>query len=151
MPEIHVAVSAPVGAPPAVVYGIIADYRSGHPAILPVKYFRDLRVTAGGVGAGTRISFEMMAMGKVSTLHAEVSEPEPGRVLHEYYPAEGMLTTFTVDSREEGRVSMVTIETRYRKGGLAGWIERIFVPGYLRTVFTAELSQLDQVARGRAA
>jgi hypothetical protein len=149
MPEIHVSVTAPVGAPPSVVYGIIADYKGGHPAILPAKYFQNLRVTSGGVGAGTRISFEMMAMGRTTTLHAEISEPEPGRLLHERYPAEGMLTTFTVDSREEGLASMVTIETSYQKGGVAGWIERLIIPGFLRTVFTAELAQLDQVARAR--
>ena len=45
-----VQASAPVGAPAEVVYNIIADYRKGHPHILPRKYFEWLEVEQGGRG-----------------------------------------------------------------------------------------------------
>lgn len=149
MPDIRAEVSATIGAPPVVVYGIIADYRTGHPRILPPRFFQDLRVVSGGVGAGTRITFAMIAFGKRSQLDAEVSEPEPGRLLHEYYPATDMLTTFTVEPH--GERSEVTITTQYTKAGLNGWIESLLVPGYLKKVFTEELGLLDRVAREVAA
>ena len=37
VPEIRVSASSIVGAPAAVVYGILADYHHGHPAILQVR------------------------------------------------------------------------------------------------------------------
>lgn len=148
MPEIHASSSAVIAAPPPAVYGLIADYRHGHPSILPPKYFQDLQVEEGGVGAGTRISFRMR-LGKWWRLHAHVTEPEPGRQLCEIYPDTGMITTFTVDPEDGGYSSRVTIATRYAKPGVPGWLERWLIPGYLRKVFAAELGQLDVQARTR--
>ena len=149
MPEIQAASSAVVAAPPSIVYGLIADYRRGHPSILPPKYFRNLRVEEGGVGTGTRISFEMRSFGRVRRLHAQVTEPEPGRRLCEIYPDAGMATTFTVDPEDAGRKSRVTIATRYTKAGLSGWLERWLVPRFLRMVYAAELRELGVQARAR--
>ena len=149
MPEIHATASAVVAASPPTVYGLIADYHHGHPSILPARYFQNLQVEEGGVGAGTRISFQMRSLGKVWPLRAQITEPEPGRQLCETYPDTGMVTTFTVDPEDAGRSSRVTIDTRYTKAGLSGWLERWFVPGFLREVFAAELRQLDEVARAR--
>ncbi len=69
-------------APADRVYAIIADYRNGHPHILP-KQFRNLTVEQGGVGAGTIIRFEVRVFGQTQHFRAVVSEPEPGRVLVE--------------------------------------------------------------------
>jgi hypothetical protein len=149
MPEIHVTSSAVIAAPPPTVYGLIADYRQGHPSILPPKYFQNLQVEEGGVGAGTRISFEMR-LGRRWRLHALVTEPEPGRQLCEIYPDTGMVTTFTVDPEDAGHNSRVTIATRYTKPGVAGWLERWLIPGLLRAVFAAELRELDVQARARS-
>jgi hypothetical protein len=151
MPEIQVASSAVVAAPPPVVYGLIADYDQGHPSILPPKYFQNFRVEQGGVGAGTRISFEMRSFGRVRQFHGRVSEPEPGRVLCETYPDLAMATTFTVDPVDAGRNSRVTIATRYTKAGLAGWIERWLAAGFLRAVYAAELRELGVQASARMA
>jgi len=150
MPEIHVTSSGLVAAPAPIVYGLIADYRQGHPSILPAKYFQDLQVEEGGVGAGTRISFQMRSLGRPWRLRAQVTEPEPGRQLCEIYQDTGMVTTFTVDPEGAGHHSRVTIATRYTKPGLAGWLERWLVPRYLRAVFEAELRQLDVEAKARA-
>ncbi|MEO8030582.1 MAG: SRPBCC family protein [Gemmatimonadota bacterium] len=150
MPLIQVSSSAEVGAPPSIVYGLIADYRVGHPSILPPKYFQNLRVEEGGVGAGTRISFDMR-LGRLWRLQAYVTEPESGRQLCEHYPDTGMVTTFTVDPANDGRHSLVTITTCSTKPGLPGWFEHWLMPRYLRPIFAAELQQLDGVARARLA
>jgi hypothetical protein len=49
-----VVASAHIAAAPAQVYAIIANYREGHPRILP-KEFSGLTVEQGGIGAGTII------------------------------------------------------------------------------------------------
>lgn len=49
----HLSVARVIDAPPDRVYALIADYRSGHPRILPKAYFKELVVEQGGVGAGT--------------------------------------------------------------------------------------------------
>jgi uncharacterized protein YndB with AHSA1/START domain len=150
MPEIHASESAVIAAPPRTVYAIVADYHQGHPAILPPKYFGELVVEAGGVGAGTRIRFEMRTFAGMRTLHAVISEPEPGRRLVERYPADGMETTFTFDRDPSGAGhTLITIDTRYLRGGLRGWIERLLVPPFLRTVFRAELALLARQANAQ--
>jgi uncharacterized protein YndB with AHSA1/START domain len=151
MPDIHARASALIEAPPATVYGIIADYHRGHPGILPPKYFGSLRVEEGGTGAGTRISFEMRSFGTVQRFRGEITEPEPGRRLVESYPDMGIETVFTVDPVDGGRRSRVTIATGYRKPGLRGWLERLLAPAFLRTVYTAELGLLAERAAGPGA
>jgi hypothetical protein len=64
MPFIRAAESLEIPAPSQVVYDIIADYREGHPRILPPEYFGRLEVDVGGRGAGTKIRFEMKAFGQ---------------------------------------------------------------------------------------
>src|SRR5689334_14327368 len=96
MPSIAVASSSLVPAPAATVYEIIADYRTGHPSILPPEYFGRLDVLEGGRGAGTRIRFEMNAFGKVNVGTARITEPKPGRELRETLE-DGIVTTFLVE------------------------------------------------------
>jgi hypothetical protein len=141
---------ARIGAPAAVAYGIIADYRDGHPHILPPKYFRNLRVEQGGVGAGTHIRFEMGMLGSWREGVASVAEPQPGRVIHERMPAQGIDTWFTVDPVGDGACD-VTIATQLpERGGLAGGVERLVTTAFLRRVYRAELALLDEVSRRRA-
>ncbi|MFL5608670.1 MAG: SRPBCC family protein [Gemmatimonadaceae bacterium] len=147
MPVIHISASTTIRAPGSLVYGIIADYRDGHPRILPPEYFGRLEVLAGGRGAGTRIRFEMKAFGKTNVSVAEVSEPVPGRELRETL-SDGIVTTFLVEPLGAAE-ARVTISTTYHKPGLRGWLERLIAPGYLRRVYTAELAQLGRVAADR--
>jgi hypothetical protein len=113
-----VAVSAVIAASATACYVAIADYRNGHPHIVPRKWFGPIIVEEGGVGAGTRIRFTMTVLGQTVTLRAEVTEPVPGRVLVESYPDTGVVTTFTVVETAPGQ-SRVTIETRTpRVGGV---------------------------------
>jgi len=147
VPTIRATQSLSIPAPAAVLYDLIADYRNGHPRILPPEYFGRLDVLAGGRGAGTRIRFDMKAFGRTTTSEGTVTEPVPGRELRETLDS-GIVSTFLVESLT-GESSRVTITTVYEKGGLRGWLERLVAPGYLRRVYTAELALLAREAAAR--
>ena len=144
-----VSATARINAAPDRVYRIIADYRHGHPTILP-KQFRNLVVEAGGLGAGTIISFEIRAFGMTRTLRASITEPQPGRVLVESnMDPDPSVTTFTVEPADDGRASDVTIETRLgTKGGIAGSIERSMSSRFLKSLYREELALLEARAKG---
>ncbi|MFN8444909.1 MAG: SRPBCC family protein [Caldilineaceae bacterium] len=146
MNSYQVQASAVVHAPADVVYAVIADYRNGHPKILPA-YFSNLVVEEGGVGAGTRIRFEITVMGKKQSFRADISEPQPGRVLVETNDAMGgSITTFTVEPT--GNHARVTISTEVKKrGGLGGMIAQLMTSMFLRRVYGQELQLLDEVAK----
>ncbi|HLU26363.1 MAG TPA: SRPBCC family protein [Longimicrobiales bacterium] len=130
-----------------VVYGILADYRQGHPSILPKPYFTHLHVEEGGRGAGTVIRMGMRIGGKYQEAVADISEPEPGRVLEERIRDQrGTTTTFIVEPTGPGRVR-VTIRTTWEVSGVAGLIERLLAPGMLRRVYRAELANLAQAVK----
>ena len=141
-----VKASARVDAPADVVYNIIADYRNGHPHILPKQYFEWLEVEQGGRGEGTVIRFQMRVLGQTRVLRAAVTEPEPGRVLVETDTGgDGPVTTFVVEP--EGSGSHVTFSTEMTSaGGPLGVLERFVLRRVLRRVYAAELKQLGRVA-----
>lgn len=145
-----VRASARVKAPAEVVYGIIADYRNGHPQILPRQYFEWLEVEQGGRGAGTVIRFQMRVLGQTRVLRAVVTEPEPGRVLVETDTSGvGPVTTFTVE--QEGSGTHVSFSTELTSaGGLLGVVERFVLSRILRRIYARELEQLGRVAVERA-
>lgn len=146
----RVSVTRRIAAPADVAYGIIADYRDGHPRILPPRWFRNLRVESGGVGQGTIFRFEIHAFGSTQQARGHVTEPEPGRVLLETYD-DGVKTSFTLAPTEDGRAADVTILTEMKwKGGLLGVIERAIVRSFLGKVYVQELGLLDTVAREQA-
>lgn len=147
MPDIHISESRTIPAPASVLYDLIVYYRTGHPSILPRKYFGPLEVLSGGRGAGTKIRFAMRAFGRMNVNTAEISEPAPGKELKEMLPS-GIVTTFTVEPRGPNEAT-VTIATEYSKPGLRGWVESILAPEYLRRVCVAELAQLARVALAR--
>jgi len=100
MPTHRVSETAIIDAPAEHVYAIIADYRDGHPRILPRPPFHDYEVEEGGQGAGTIVRFKMTAMGRTQAFRAAITEPEPGRVLVETYFDSQTVTTFTVVPRK---------------------------------------------------
>lgn len=144
MAQIRVAATAVLDAPPRAVYALLADYRDGHPHILPARVFTGYEVEQGGVGAGTRIRFGMRAFGQLRLIHATISEPEPGRVLAETDVDTGAVTTFTVDPVDEGLRARVTIETFWKKPGVVGFFDRLLAPPFLRHVYEEELRLLGQ-------
>ncbi|HEX7317109.1 MAG TPA: SRPBCC family protein [Pyrinomonadaceae bacterium] len=141
-----VKTSARVNAPADVAYDLIADYRNGHPHILPKQYFEWLEVEQGGRGEGTVIRFQMRVLGQTRVLRAVVTEPEPGRVLVETDTSGGgPVTTFTVEPDENG--SRVTFSTALTSaGGPLGILERFVLRRVLRRIYARELEQLNRVA-----
>jgi hypothetical protein len=147
MPSLHVSAERTVPAPAAAVYALLADYRAGHPRILPPA-FSDLTVVQGGTGAGTVIRFALRLAGRKQEVEAHVEEPEPGRVLSEIYPEKSAVTRFIVDP--VGDQSRVRIETSWEPSrGLAGLIERLFTPRMFRKLYTQELDLIERWAIDR--
>ena len=150
-----ITASRRIPAPAATVYAIFADYHVAHPQVCPPKYFRNFVVQQGGTGAGTVLTFEMIAFGKARPTRCEVSEPEPGRVLSEWYPDTGIRTNFIIEPRDDGRACEVTFETHVpRRGGLAGalfgGIERALTTSFLHKVYAEELERTEAYALSSA-
>ena len=145
---VEVSATRAIEAPAAIVYDIIADYRTGHPSILPPRWFGPLTVVEGGVGAGTHIRFSMKGLGPERPMEAVIAEPEPGRVLTETYPATGGVTSFIVEPATRG--CTVTFRTTWQPRGIAGVFERLAAPRFLRRVYEDELDQLQILAEAKA-
>ncbi|MFN8597899.1 MAG: SRPBCC family protein [Anaerolineae bacterium] len=148
----HVAASSVIDAPAAQVYAILSDYRVGHPSILPKQYFSALKITRGGVGAGTAIRFQMQAGNSTRSFVADVTEPEPGRVLVESNRLENdpnvtSVTTFTVDSNGE-RQTRLTIATEMV---VSNWLEGVVSTLFLRRVYAQEMKQIAALAEEQSA
>ncbi len=144
-----ITASAKIAAPPARVYAILADYRSGHPSILPPAAFLGLEVEAGGVGDGTRILVRARKPGGVREMRMRVTEPEPGRVLAEEDVETGTRTTFTVEPCGTGDHCRVTLTTVWAPGSVSG-LERLLIPLVVPRVFREELRLLAAAARDGA-
>src|SRR5262245_48987803 len=141
--------------PARIVYAVIADYHKGHPAILPKPPFVDLVVEQGGTGAGTVIRVRMKMLGKESTMRAEVSEPEPGRVLLEKALDQDLQTFFVVepvahkgdDKAGDSEHSRTTFHTIIKAPGLGGLIQKWIVPRLLLPAYHQELANLEAHAQ----
>ena len=135
------------------VYATIADYREGHPKILPKENLYDLQVEQGGYGAGTVHRFKARILGVEQSFYQVVSEPEPGRVLVErdIDSVQNVVTTFTVIPVEEGQKSHVEISTTMNASpGIKGFFERVFVlPIVFPSIYRKELKLLETVAKRR--
>ena len=135
-----------INAPPDRIYGIIRDYHHGHPGILP-KQFSNMRVVEGGVGAGTKIAFDVTVLGQTQHFVAVVTEPDPGRVLVEknLEPTQSV-TTFVVEPDSDGQAARVTIQTELaQRSGMAGRIERYVTAKVMQSMYAAELKKLNDV------
>jgi hypothetical protein len=139
---------ARMNAPPRAVYDTIANYRTGHPRILP-KQFSGLTVEQGGVGAGTVISFKVRLLGRSEMYRAVITEPEPGRVLIEKnILGNDACTTFVVDSGMHSNEAVVTIRTELTvRRGWIGAVERLLTTRLLHPMYEEELKRLESAAR----
>lgn len=154
MRQIKAKAAAILNAGSDDVYTTIADYRQGHPRIIPPKSLYDLQVEQGGYGAGTVIRFKARALGVERAFYQRVSEPEPGRVLIEQDidSAHNTITTFTVTPLEQGQKTHVEIShVELASPGLQGFIESLVSPGIMTAVLREELKLLETVARQRDA
>ena len=139
----QVSYSSIIPAPPANVHGVIADYKVGHPAILPKPYFGDLTVEAGGFGAGSVIRFPMEVMGVKVQYHMDVTEPEPGKLLREKDRATGVYTDFIFKPHANGSQTELTFTTHMpQKPGLGGLIEKWITPPVMRRIYKQEMENI---------
>jgi hypothetical protein len=144
MAPLHVTAERTIPAPADAVYALLADYRNGHPRILPPA-FSDLTVLRGGIGAGTVFRFALNLAGRTQEGEAHVDGPEPGRVLSETYAAKDAVTRFIVDPA--GDQSRVRIETSWEpRHGPAGLIERLVALRLFRKLYAEELDLIERWA-----
>jgi hypothetical protein len=144
MNTITVNESAVINAPAKKVYSIIADYKNGHPNIVPKKYFKSVDVEYGGFGAGTIINVIMTFMGREIYYRMLVEEPEIGKVISERDLKTGTVTYFTIERGKDENQSLVTIKTELAlSSGIKGMIEKFTTPPVMRKIYKDELSQLN--------
>ncbi len=145
--DVQLEVERRINAPADLIYRIIADYHTHHPAILPPA-FSNLTVEQGGVGDGTVISFDLKLGGRKRQMRARISEPRPG-VLEETDLEFGAVTSFEVTQEDDA--SRVAIRTSFPSApGIQGWFERRFAPGMLRKLYSQELDNLTTYVRTQA-
>jgi hypothetical protein len=149
MAQVTISASADVHAPPAVVYGVLADYHQGHPSILPRPPFGELVVESGGTGAGTVFRVTTRQGLGMITYRMDVTEPEPDRLLMESDRDSDLVSTFRVEPLADSH-SRVTITTKYMRGGIQGWIESLLLPRLAAPIYRKEIANLERVARERA-
>lgn len=143
MKSYKVSYTSTIPAPPAAVYAIIADYKVGHPAILPKPTFGNLTVEAGGFGAGTVIRFPMEIMGSKVAFHMDVTEPEPGKLLRETDRATGVYTDFLFTPQANGSQTQLTFTTYMpQKPGLGGLLEKWLTPPVMRRIYKQEMENI---------
>ena len=141
-----------VPADPARVHALLADYRTGHPSIIPRPPFTDLVVETGGTGEGTVFTVGVRLLGRTQTARFAVTVPAPGRVLAETDPVSGLVTTFTTEP--EGAGTRLTIRTDFPvRAGLLGRLEgallrRLFAPVYARELALVAAAFAGPVAAG---
>lgn len=144
-----VSATAHIDATPQRVYDIIANYRDGHPSILPGQ-FRNFTVEQGGIGDGTVIRFDVRAFGRTQHFRGIVTEPQPGRVLVERYaePAPSTTTFTVVPDGTFGKTRVtITTELSTQHAGILGAIERFLAARLMRQMYAEELARL--AAKGR--
>ena len=129
-----------------MVYRILADYKDGHPKILPKPPFVSLEVKEGGFGAGTVMLVRMKVMGRLQSYTSVVSEPEPGRLLIETNDT-GYITTFSVEPKENNKKSLVAFTTEIPRGSaLMKKLEFHLTKLFLIPVYKKELKLLAEVS-----
>ena len=132
-----------VDATPEQVYALIADYRDGRRKVLP-ESFAEYRVEQGGTGAGTVVAYTLHAARRQRPYRLAVSEPDPGRILHEADTTSSFTQDWTVEPEEPGR-SRVRISCSWQgAGGIGGFFERTFAPKGVRRLYEQVLDGVER-------
>ena len=144
----HIATATKIiNAPAEVVYSLLADYRNGHPLILPKEYFLSIDVEEGGFGEGTIINFEMHLLGQTRSFHSRITEPEPGRLLVETDITTDIPTSFHVVPHGNDHQSRLTISTELKgQNAVEGFIAKYL----LEKVYRQELELVADLAEARS-
>ncbi len=130
-----------------IIFHILADYTTHHPAILP-KQFEKITVIEGGYGDGTIIDISMKMFGSRRTSRAYITVAKPGRELVETIPESNLITTFIIDPIDEEKRCQLTLKTEGTfSRGLTGAIEKRMLPNFLRKLYEEELENLKQYSQ----
>lgn len=142
-----ISITSLIQAPPQKIYNLIADYRSGHPRILPSPPFGNgIVIEKGGFGEGTRISYQLQSMGKWQTYHAEITEPKPGLELVETVEENGAVTIFLFNPANNGAYTELIISTAIQgSDGIFGKIEKWMIESFLRPIYLKEIELIKKV------
>jgi hypothetical protein len=152
MKQIKVKAAAVLAARSEDAYATIADYREGHPNIMPKENWYNFQLEQGGYGEGTVYHITSCVLGVEKSYHHRVSEPEPGRILveHEIGSIPEETNRFTVRPLEQGEKCHVEIAvTMNPSPGLKGLVERVVVPLVIPALLCKELKLLEAVAKKR--
>ncbi len=136
------AASRIIHAPADEIYKVIADYRNGHPHILPRKYFLSLDVEEGGFGEGTIVRFQMHLLGRTRSFRSLITEPQPGQILVETDLTSGTATRFRVSPVDSQDTTEVTISTELKGLSL---VEGFVAKAMLQKVYRQELELLARL------
>jgi uncharacterized protein YndB with AHSA1/START domain len=132
-----------VAAPPERVYALLADYREGRPKVLPDAY-EGYRVEEGGTGEGTVVAYTLNAAKRQRPYRIAVTEPQPGRELHEEDTTSSWAQTVTVTPEGSGS-SRVRIACSWQgANGVGGFFERTFAPKGVGRLYEEILDRLEQ-------
>ncbi|CCQ95033.1 conserved hypothetical protein [[Clostridium] ultunense Esp] len=143
MDTYEIQVTQRIKADTELIYRVLSDYQNEHPRILPKPYFASTEIEQGGIGAGTIVRVQMKVMGVVNHLRLFVTEPIPGREIHEEDPAIGIKTIFTLEPDPDHSSCQVSIRTIWqKKKGFRGLIEQWLVPLIVRSIYAKELEIL---------
>jgi uncharacterized protein YndB with AHSA1/START domain len=148
--NIAVAVEQTYNAPPEAVFGALADYAGVRESILAPE-FTDFRVLDGGVGAGTRISYNLHATKKrVRQVDAAVTEPVTGRQLLEADRNSTLTVLWEIAPIDAGQTQVTARVSWQGATGIGGFFERRFAPAGIRRIYRTELDNLQRaLAEGR--
>jgi hypothetical protein len=141
--EISVVLERDVVAPPDATFDALADYTIMRPKLLP-EQFTGYRVTSGGTGEGTHITYDLHATKKrVRHVEAVVTEPPAGQQLLESDTQSTLRVLWDVAAAPGG--SKVTVKITWQgASGIGGFFERTFAPAGLKRIYGVELDRLQQ-------
>ena len=145
-PQIPTA-SKTIQAPAEIIYNLLADYRDGHPQILPKPYFLSMDVEQGGFGVGTIVRFQMRLLGRTQSFRSLITEPEPGRLLVETDIKSGIATSFHVVPVDGNEHARLTISTELKRRNV---VEGFIAKMVLQKVYVQELELIAQYAEAKA-
>lgn len=143
MGEIVVTIEQAYDVSAEALFGALADYKTVRPTILAPE-FTDFQVLDGGVGAGTRIKYNLHATKKrVRQVEATVTEPVAGQQLLEA-DQNSSLTVLWAVAEISGSRSQLTVRLNWQGAtGIGGFFERQFAPAGIKRIYQTELDRLQ--------
>ena len=124
--------------------------QKGH-KILTENYL-NYKVEAGGIGAGTVVTYRLHAANRERGYSIQVSDPGTGKVLQEKDAGSSLVTMWTLAPTEDGQKTRVQLTSDWEGGkGVGGFFEKTFAPLGLRRIYTEILSKLATTFAGTQA